>query len=298
MALPVPLLKMIIPSNLAHWNVLKGGSDSITKILDGNEFSVPTQDNQSDAIGRLLMLLAYQFMKCVQMGSGYKDLSRYGTVKNARKAASARCPFYKGLEHIISQCKQRVLTGTTSAPVTTNTHVVTIAPTPAKRNTKSTREAAETSVVVPTHVTGKTPKQNALKVIDDLKAQDDRDIPLTPRQRRILDRKEKCTGAPVREVKSDGSPAKGKECVVCKAQTKFYCLRCKLRLCITQSKAVRERYDSGELPEFTKRHKIKEVDQSNKVEVKFAEGSCWQHIHFESVCQEIKDEHEIPQRLF
>ena len=117
MALPVPLLKMIIPSGLAHWNVLKGGSDSITKILDGNEYQVPTSDNQSDAIGRLLMLFAYQLMKLVQLAMNDKDVSNYGSVRNARKCSSARCPYYKALELIIAECKKRVLSGRSTATV-------------------------------------------------------------------------------------------------------------------------------------------------------------------------------------
>lgn len=297
MALPVPLLKMIIPSGLAHWNVLKGGSDSITKILDGNEYQVPTSDNQSDAIGRLLMLFAYQLMKLVQLAMNDKDVSNYGSVRNARKCSSARCPYYKALELIIAECKKRVLSGRSTATVPVATALNRYAPTPA-RNTKSYREAAQKSHVVPVWVTGKTPKQNVLHVLGDLKAQEDREIPLTRRQQRILDRKETCTGTIVREVKPDGSAAKGKECVVCKAQTKYHCLNCKLRLCLTQSKSVLEMHSKGDISDFSKSHKVKQVDQDGNMREIYVEGSCWQHVHFSNVCQEITAAHDISQRLF
>ena len=56
LSLPIPRLQRIVPSVVSHWNAIKGGSDTITKLLWSNKNDPPSQSTQSRAISRILML--------------------------------------------------------------------------------------------------------------------------------------------------------------------------------------------------------------------------------------------------
>ncbi len=54
--LPISQLKWIIPFMLSLWNVIKSGSDTITKLLCLNVYDPPCNAPQSHAIARMILL--------------------------------------------------------------------------------------------------------------------------------------------------------------------------------------------------------------------------------------------------
>ncbi len=54
--LPIPQLERIIPFAVSQWNSIKGGSDTITKLLWSNMYDPPCNTPQSHAIGRMLLV--------------------------------------------------------------------------------------------------------------------------------------------------------------------------------------------------------------------------------------------------
>jgi hypothetical protein len=54
--LPIPPLERIIPYVLSRWNLIKGGSDAITKLLWLNMYTPPCSTPQCHAISWMLLL--------------------------------------------------------------------------------------------------------------------------------------------------------------------------------------------------------------------------------------------------
>ena len=55
---PIPRLDRIIPLVFALWNGLKGGSDATTNLIWMCQYDIPTKENQSNAVARILSLSA------------------------------------------------------------------------------------------------------------------------------------------------------------------------------------------------------------------------------------------------
>jgi hypothetical protein len=54
--LPIPPLEWVIPFTLSQWNAIKGGSDTITKLLRLNMYDPPCSTLQSHAIAWMILL--------------------------------------------------------------------------------------------------------------------------------------------------------------------------------------------------------------------------------------------------
>jgi hypothetical protein len=54
--LPLPKLERIIPFSISKWNSIKGGSDTLTKLLWHNTYDPPCITPQSQAIARMFLL--------------------------------------------------------------------------------------------------------------------------------------------------------------------------------------------------------------------------------------------------
>lgn len=299
MVFPLPTIKMIIPAALAIWNVLKGGSDSITKNLDGNEYSIPTSDNQSDAIARLLMLKVYQFMRCVQVKGAKRDLSFYKSVRNYRKAASARCTFFDAIQISVNQAKTRVIAASSTVattPVRASSAPVSAARRQGASATRSFLDVALESLTMSTYQTGSTPKQNVRDRYEDLKNKRDNNIPLTLRSKKVLTRTETCTGHFSKLCSPTGGKASGKKCGVCGADTIYYCFGCKRHLCIHLSKNAKALVADDVLDGFNKIIKITTKDQNGKEVVRYYEGSCWQYAHMQNNLEMHQD--NVQKQLF
>jgi hypothetical protein len=98
--LPRPTLQRIIPSTHAKWNATKGGSDTITKLVDDCFIHPPRNytNFESVASSRCISNLLATTLKLYQIISANKDLSAtYPSMQHYRNAASHRATFKKFL---------------------------------------------------------------------------------------------------------------------------------------------------------------------------------------------------------
>jgi hypothetical protein len=101
---PLPLIARIIPLNLAIWNAVKGGSDTIAKLLWMNKYSPPSDLPQASVTSRIL-LLSLMCVHCLhQVATSKLDVrKKYQLLSHFQNAANKRISFRKTLLSI-SNC--------------------------------------------------------------------------------------------------------------------------------------------------------------------------------------------------
>ena len=91
--LPRPVIKRIIPTTHAQWNATKGGSDTVTKLVDDCFVSPPKvyTNFESVAFTRCISNIIASILKLYQTITSKDDLSTaYSTIQHYRNAASHR----------------------------------------------------------------------------------------------------------------------------------------------------------------------------------------------------------------
>ena len=109
--LPWPTLKRIIPRAHAKWNANKGGSDSITKIVDDCFVSPPKAHTnyESVAVACCFSNLIVALLRIYQITSSKKDIrKKYKSIYHFRDAASKQCTFKKALRHMHRYFKEEI----------------------------------------------------------------------------------------------------------------------------------------------------------------------------------------------
>lgn len=113
--LPLPALARIVPLVISTWNALKGGGDTITKLLDRCKEQVGIRSECVMASARLLLYFAVLFHRINQWSHAKVDLDFYPSAEHARDANNKRASFYKSLtllcEMLISQARRATLVG-------------------------------------------------------------------------------------------------------------------------------------------------------------------------------------------
>ena len=99
MDLPVPDIARIVPLVIAVWNAYKGGSDSLTKLIDSVGFQVPVNQSQPVVVGRLLLMLMLTYFRSLQVCT-MKDFKSYKSLRSCRRAASKRHTFPRTLREV------------------------------------------------------------------------------------------------------------------------------------------------------------------------------------------------------
>ena len=113
--LPIPQLERIIPYVLSQWNAIKGGSDTITKLLWLNMYDPPCNTPQSHAVARMLLLGNVIVHRLSHFFTAKMDLSSsYPSLKHFRKAASSRSTFHDTLLQIVNFLKKKDKTSDSS----------------------------------------------------------------------------------------------------------------------------------------------------------------------------------------
>jgi len=106
--LPIQPLERIVPFTVSQWNTIKGGSDTITKLLWLNMYDPPCTTPQSCAIGRMLLLGAVIIHRLNQFFTSKDNLKEsYSSLQHFRKAASKRSSFHETLLQIVHAIKQK-----------------------------------------------------------------------------------------------------------------------------------------------------------------------------------------------
>ncbi len=103
-------MSRILPMVFVHWNAVKGGSDTITKMIWSANYSPPSKLPQANVVARMIMLLMV-FVHCLKnIVSAKEDLKEYLSLHHFCKAASFRSPFHKLL---LAASRTTVLLGQT-----------------------------------------------------------------------------------------------------------------------------------------------------------------------------------------
>ncbi len=154
LTLPIPQLERIIPFTVSRWNSMKGGSDTLTKILWHNMYDSPCNTPQAHAVARMFLLgniiihrLNHLFMAKSDLDSGYPSLRHFCN------AANKRSSFHNTLPLIVHAIKNRSSNNIAFSPSSSITEG-------ALTRKKDTRTR---SVTWGTTTTGATPQQNVNK---------------------------------------------------------------------------------------------------------------------------------------
>lgn len=95
---PLPALARIVPMVISLWNSLKGGGDSITKLLDGCKEKIGMRTECiTMASARLILYFAVMFHRLHQWCNAKNDLNFYYSAEHARDANNKRSTFTKSL---------------------------------------------------------------------------------------------------------------------------------------------------------------------------------------------------------
>ena len=113
MKLPLPKCDRILPYHQAFWNTVKGGSDTITKLIDSVEEQLGIRTPSACVTARFLLLHAVAFQRSFQMLTADPELD-YPTLYHYRQAASKRASTWESLEKIVSKFRECSSRGTFS----------------------------------------------------------------------------------------------------------------------------------------------------------------------------------------
>jgi hypothetical protein len=108
---PLPVIACIVPFVISFWNSLKGGGDTITKLLDRcKERNVGIRSETIVATAPLFLYFGVLFHRIHQWCGARKDLDFYASVENARDANNKQATFACSLtllcELLISQSRR------------------------------------------------------------------------------------------------------------------------------------------------------------------------------------------------
>ena len=216
---PLPPMTMIIPFVNAFWNVTKGPSDTMTRLLDTCEENLGIRNPQSVAVARLMALQGVAFHRTAQFITS-KNPNYYGSLKSFRDAANHRLPFQKSMSIIIHFLKNDLSSlerSQQSAPLPP----LPVTP-PPRRTTRNTKkvEAVKWQPKSRTNCTPITGRRK--KTPDDKTLTDDA-------------RSAACVGlVPLLS-------AKRLTCRLCGSRTFYICSWCKRPLCMTKGRLGEEK---------------------------------------------------------
>ncbi len=91
--LPIPRLQ-IIPSVMSHWNAIKEGSDTITKLIWLNMYDPPSRSTQAQAIAKMLLFISV-VIHCLNHICSSKAVDQYPSQRHFRVAASKHYSFHQ-----------------------------------------------------------------------------------------------------------------------------------------------------------------------------------------------------------
>jgi hypothetical protein len=204
---PLPPIARIIPLNLAIWNAVKGGSDTITKLLWMCKYAPPSDLPQASVTSRILLLSLTCIHRLHQVATSKLDVkNKYQSLSHFRNAANKRMSFSKT---IVSTSKCNAFNLPTAGE--TNRSGMN------RRPASPARLAAEETCITVAHapITTKTPKRNVLKQYQRLEESEK----ISMVNRTVLERRKKCQGQPI-------YCAERGTCIVCHQDCQEYCVLC------------------------------------------------------------------------
>ena len=244
--LPRPTIRRIIPSTHAKWNKSKGGSDTITKIVDDCYLHPPRNytNFESVAVGRCISNLHAATHKLNQIyTSNLDDNSNKQTIEHYRNANSHRLPFKRYLRQIHLVFKKEAENFDSLGDQQRSCSATLSDESTRKRPRRATFMDTGT---IPTKLEFTSPK-----TFDTTQRYKKKRISQGEVPQHIQDRTQNCIGYPVEVLSNDEKRDKDKselakkegkdtykvdarrKCFVCDKKTKWYCIGCKLFFCLT-----------------------------------------------------------------
>lgn len=228
---PFPSFVRLLPAIYAYWNVVKGGSDTMTKLMDDCLVRVPKThlNAQSVAVTRLIQIVVVLLHRLYQVFTAKKDITFYPDLLRYRKAASNRLTYHDSLLLIDKVFKKEInkLKEQNQDTATTNSApTLTRQPTTPQRRRNPSRQLVDGVLPQPASFAASLPTTTPKKITKMVKSGK------APPEVEAMIRD--CTGRPVKEY-----PVKYTRCSLCGSQTAHYCLGCKRSLCF-ERKALKE----------------------------------------------------------
>jgi len=217
---PLPPISKLIPLLFSTWNAMKGGSDTITKLIWSANYSPPCPTPQANGIARMFLLLFIQCHRSNQIATS-KPSMPYLSLLHFRNANNKRFSLHETLLAICS-CFGDDATETTEPETVSDDDDPFPTLELQGRSTRCNRPALQVEVNLPV-ITGATPKRSIRKTI--AKLEDGTKNP-KPNQMLVVDRVRNCCGFPIWSEETRGS------CVVCGADTLWHCIGCHVNVCV------------------------------------------------------------------
>lgn len=294
---PLPKCVSLLPFQQSFWNNVKGGSDTLTKLIDFGQEKLGIRTVNNCATARCLLLHVTAFLRSYQMLTAGKELDDYPTLSHFRNAASHRLGMEGAIELII-QNFQRCISSNWRSPwsesdESTKSLSSMLPKVTQKRSArnKALPESKEnwlptnTDACTPTR--GRKPNKNTLGAIAH------------------RCRAAQCNGLVLVSRIKDPDKSHGKfaplrgECALCGMQTPYYCMGCKRYLCFDRERKEKlsKRYPSG-IPDVTnplsnyfdiEQIKTKRETSETKKEHYFGVRSCYHIAHEAVMDRELQD---------
>ncbi len=232
--LPLPILKKIIPTSHAKWNACKGGSDTITKLIDDCICKPPKQhsNNQAACICRCIANLTATILRLYQMTTAKKDLARgYPSLQHYCNAASKQCTYQQMCRKLYRTCKLIIESIESQERSVEFSEEAVDRRRPIRHRRKKYNNTLPVLMDFAPSRTYKTPKKASLRKVAEGQ--------LDPM---IIHHSQNCSGFPFEIVDHDEGNKQlvGKDvwhkCVRCGAKTKWYCINCKHFFCMSYQK--------------------------------------------------------------
>jgi len=259
--LPRPVITRIIPKSHAQWNATKGGSDTITKLVDDCHVKPPKFYTNFEVVAsmRSYSNLCATILRLFQVISAKPDLSQaYPSLQHYRNAASHRCTYKKMLRMIYSSFKEKV-----RQPFRAIENMATQNRRRATNRVRFNNTIPEQMNFAPSK-TFQTPTKARKRIIDKGMS-----------TQHVLNQSKVCSGYPF-EVVDQGTKTKDqrRSCYICGTKTKWQCIKCRFFFCL-------EYKHSSKRKEHLYYTKEKVQNNSNHEVTKIYGKTCF-HIHHEN----------------
>ncbi len=253
MRYPLPPIARIVPRWISAWNAYKSGSDTITKLLDEAPAHLPVLTPQTAVVARILSIAAVVILRCYQLATANKTVKESPSIRAYRQAASVRMTFPNLVSAVASSLQRQAEAH--DGQIERDTGQASINPDSRRGNTntnsrgRGSNATRRRSTSAPASVrrtrqntaiehatfhtqTKHTPQKKAFKRYSE----DDNCLDSGTKKRF-----KGCCGLMIHRINSDllhdadAEPNKNRarlSCLVCGAQTNFYCLGCHHYFCM------------------------------------------------------------------
>jgi hypothetical protein len=222
---PLPSLERLIPAIYAFWNVVKGGSDTTTKLMDDCITKIPKVhiNAESVACARCIMLVSVLNHRLMQIFST-RDYKTFTSLAHYRNAASHRTTMHSSLLKISKLLKIEYMKCNTAANEELKNHT-----TGAQQQNDVNDENCNTfEGIIPQEInfgavlTTKTPYKLTKRVMNGSATTE------------IIDMLKNCTGIPIMAYPNKPTSCQRHDC---NNKTNWYCKGCKRWLCLNKNKS-------------------------------------------------------------